>query len=263
MSVSNDEWTTAHDLALIYSGLACVDRDLTDSEVDAIEDPLQQWVPLSADTTVEEVVQEAATALKQSRKKVRRAVHRVGHELSAEECRETLQDLVRIAQADGVLLESERELIHSLATAWDLKQLRGAEADAGLTIEDRGENWDVLHELAFLFVQGGESTDEGLDSDLLGVMADRLREWQPERSDDDVRVLLRRALQAYADRDEEAFLRDSVEGIGEALSRVQQLIVLDDLYTLLHTGSPSDPTARRHLQSLARAWNINVRLDDA
>lgn len=49
-----DEWTTAHDLALIYCGLACVNRDLTAEEVRAIESALAEWVLLSAETTTEE-----------------------------------------------------------------------------------------------------------------------------------------------------------------------------------------------------------------
>lgn len=258
---TSEEWTTAHDLALIYCSLACVDRDLTDDEVAAIEDLLTERGSLSADRTAAGVVQEAARALKQSQKEVRRAVRRVDRDLSPEERRETLHHLLRIAEADGVLLDSERELIHSLANAWDLKPLSD-EGNGNFSAVDgrRGEGWTGIHELAFLFVQVGQDADESLASDTLTVMARRLHEWQPEQSTEEVRKVLRRALQAYAERSEDPLIHDCVKGLREVLSPVQQLIVLDDLYTVAGAEEPPTPSQRQHIRSLAQAWGIGVRL---
>lgn len=261
MSTSDDEWTTAHDLALIYSGLACVDRELTDEEVAAIEDPLTDWVPLSAGTTTGEVVQEAATALKQSQKSLRNAVRRVGRTLEADERRETLEDLLRIAQADGVLLDAERELIHQLATVWDLKRL--SEDWNGATsavVERRDEDWTRLHELAFLFVQVGHGTEAGLTADALEVMAERLREWKEGDSGEDIRTVLRQALEVFSDRDEDPLIQDTVEGLGAGLSPVQHLLVLDDLHTVAHVGGPPGD-AQQRLFDLAEAWDLSVRVE--
>ena len=262
MSTTDDEWTTAHDLALIYCGLACVDRDLSDDEVAAIEEPLTQWIPLSAGTTPGEVVQGAARALKQSRRNVRDAVQRVGQTLSTDERRETLQHLLRIGQADGVLLESERELIHHLATTWNLKQLSEAWGDSPSAVADRRpDDWSLLHELAFLFVQGGQGAENGLTSDLLGVMEVRLREWKLDGEDAPVRKILRRALEAFAEREEEPLFRDTVEGLNAALPSVQHLLVLDDLQTIAQVGAAPTDVQLRRLHALAEAWDITVRLE--
>lgn len=260
---TSEDWTTAHDLALIYCGLACVDRDLTDDEVAAIEDLLTEWVPLSADRSAAKVVEEAARALKQSQKEVRGAVRRVGRNLDPEQRRETLQHLLRIGEADGIFLEPERELIHSIANVWDLKRLSDDwSGNVSAVAGRRGEDWTGIHELGFLFVQMGQDSDEGLASDTLAVMAKRLREWQPERPNEEGRKILRRALQACADQSEDPLIHDCVKGLREALSPVQQLIVLDDLYTIARAGDPPTPTQRQHIRSLAQAWGIEVRLSE-
>lgn len=259
---ATEDWTTAHDLALIYSGLACVDRDLTDAEVSAIEQPLREWIPLSADTTAGAVVQEAAQALRQSQKEVRRSVRRVRRELDDDERQEILQHLLRIAQADGVLIAAERELIHTIATAWDLKHLDPERDDAPAVDGQRGDEWSLLHEIAFLFVQVGHGSGDGLDAAVLGVMADRLREWQSAEADDEVQDVLQRAVRAYADRTDEPLLQDSVEGLNEALSDVQKLIVLDDLHTVVQADGPPTSDERQSLRTLAEAWGIHVRIAD-
>lgn len=259
-----DEWTTAHDLALIYCGLACIDRDLTDDEIHAIKAPLSEWVPLTADTTAEEVVQDAATALKQSQKEVGTAVRRVGEELGTDECREVLQNLLRIAEADGVLLEAERQLLHRLATAWNLKELPDTEADGAAVVpEDREAPWTLFHELAFLFVQMGCIPEDGPSTDTLGAMGTRLREWEPDRSGDEIREALRRAVKALDDHTDDPFIEASVETIQEALSPIQHLIVLDDLQAIGQADGPSTREQTRRLQSVAEAWEMSTRFDEA
>jgi uncharacterized tellurite resistance protein B-like protein len=264
MNAFDDEWTTAHDLALLYSGLACVDRDLADEEVSAIKEPLAEWVPLSVDTTTEEVVREAAAALKQSRQSVRGAVDRIDRRMSPDERRETLRDLLRIARADGVVLGAERELLHHLATAWDLKQLRTSEGEPSESVSGRrGEEWTVFHELSFLFVQVGYGAEDHRTADVLGPMLKRLHEWKPTATDGAVRSILQQALDAFAEREEEPLIQDSVEALEAALPPVQRLLVLDDLHAVAPLDESSGDTARHHLRSLAEAWNVAVRVRPA
>lgn len=261
MNTFDDEWTPAHDLALLYSGLACVDRDLADEEISALQELMAEWVPLTADTTPGAVVQDAAQALKQSRKSVREAAHRIGRKMSTDERRELLRDLLRVAQADGVVLGPERELLHHLATAWDLKQIRAHDGETPeVDLERRGEDWTVLHELAFLFVQVGQGAEDGATADMLGPMAARLQEWAPEASDEVLRATMLRALEAFGDRDEEPLMRDSVEGLKDALPPVQRLLVLSDLLAIAPLDGPSGDTMRDRLHTLAEAWNIPIRL---
>jgi uncharacterized tellurite resistance protein B-like protein len=259
-----DEWTTAHDLALIYCGLACIDRDLTDDEIQAIKGPLSEWIPLTSDTTAEEVVQDAATALKQSQKEVGTAVRRVGQELSTDECREILRHLLSIAEADGVLLGAERELLHRLATAWNLKELPDTGDDGSAAVsEDREAPWTLFHELAFLFVQMGYIPEDGPSTEALGAMGTRLHEWEPDRSGTEIREVLRRAVKAFDDHADAPFIEMSVETIKEALSPTQQLIVLDDLQAIGQADGPSTREQTQRLQSLGEAWGMSTRFGKA
>lgn len=259
-----DGWTTAHDLALIYCGLASIDGDLTDEEVRAIESRLAEWVPLSADTTTQEVVRDAATAFKQSRKKLGTAVRRVDQELSADECRKILQHLLRIAEADGVLLGTERQLIHRLATVWSLKRLPDTEGNGAAAVpEHRADPWTLLHELAFLFVQMGHGSGDGLSADTLGTMGKRLREWDPERSANEIREILRRVLQAFEDHADDPFIETSVDAVEEALTPVQHLIVLDDLQAVSQADGQASREQNQRLRSLAEAWGMSIRLEEA
>jgi uncharacterized tellurite resistance protein B-like protein len=259
-----DGWTTAHDLALIYCGLASIDRDLTDEEVRAIESRLAEWVPLSADTTTQEVVQDAATAFKQSRKELGTAVRRVDQELSADECRKILRHLLRIAEADGVLLGAERQLIHRLATVWSLRRLPDSASNGATAVPERREDhWTLLHELAFLYIQMGEGSGEGLSADTFRAMGERLREWDPDRSVSEIRETLRQALQAFEDRADDPFIASSVEAVEEALSPVQQLIVLDDLQAVSRADGSATQEQNQRLLSLADAWGMHIRLEEA
>jgi uncharacterized tellurite resistance protein B-like protein len=260
---STDEWTTAHDLALIYCGLACIDRDLTDDELQAIKRPLAEWVPLTSDTTAKQVVHEAATALKQSQKEVGAAVRHVGQKLSTDERRDILQHLLSIAEADGVLLGAERQFLHRLATAWDFKELPDTENDEWEGgPEDREEPWTLVHELAFLFVQMGCIPDDGPSTETFGEMGTRLREWEPDRSGEEIRDVLQRAVKTFNDYAGDPFVEESLETIGESLFSVQHLIVLDDLQTISRADGPPTREQQRRLQSLAETWEMSIRPEE-
>lgn len=261
---SSEEWTTAHDLAVIYIALAYgTDHELSDDELEVLAEALREWTPQEANS-IREVIMEAATAFleKEAQNEVLGAVQRLGSELTLQERRETLQNLIRIAEADGVLLEREQGLIHTLADAWSLKEL-GEElvADTTAVVQRRGEDWGLIHELAFLYVLIAHSADDALASEKIDTMLERLQEWQPKLSNEEVRDVLRRALQVYADQPEESLIRDSVEALKETLPGVQRLTVLDDLYAVVRADGSVTRNERELLLSLARAWDVNVRLN--
>lgn len=261
---ASQDWTTAHDLAVVYVALAYgTDHDLSDEELEVLTEALREWQD-GQPASVREVVMEAATAFLEgdAEAEVRRAIGRLGSELSPRERRETLRTLIRLAEADGVLLEREQGLIHTLADAWSLKRLsKELVADTSAVVQRRGEDWGLIHELAFLYVLVAHSAEEDLSSDQLQVMMDRLREWQPELSTGEARAVLRRALQVYADQPNESLVRDSVEALKEALPSVQRLTVLDDLYAVVQADEALTRNERQLILSLARAWDVNVRLN--
>lgn len=261
---ADDDWTTTHDLAIVYIALAYgTDSDLSDRELKVLKNALHAWESLE-ESALQEVIVEAATVFTQKNVKaeVQRAMRDLRSTLSPRERRDTVRHLIRIAEADGVLLEREQGFIHTLAEAWSLKELsEELLKDTSVVVQRRGEDWGLIHELAFLYILVGHTGGEELSPDTIEVMTDRLREWQPELSEDQVREVVRRALQVYADEPDQDLIYDSVEALKEALPSTQRLTVLDDLHTVARADGMLTRTERDLITSLAQAWDVNVRMN--
>lgn len=262
---SSGSWTTSHDLALIYIALAYgTDHDLSDSEMNALTDALEDWAVIPEDVHIQEVVMEAATAFLEgdARAEVRRSINQLEDELSATERRQALRDVMRIAEADGVLLEREQGLIHLLADAWSLKQLgEDLVEDTSAVVQRKAEDWGLIHELAFLYIVVAHSANNDLSGEEIEVILDRLGEWQPQMSREEIRDVFRRSLQVYADEPEQDLIQESVETLKEVLPLVQRLTVLDDLNSVAYADGALTRNERELIMYLAQAWDINVRLN--
>jgi len=262
---SPGSWTTSHDLALIYIALAYgTDHELTDGEMDTLTDALREWALMPDEAHVQEVVMEAATAFLEgdARAEVRQSIGQLEEELTFEERRQALRDVMRIAEADGVLLEREQGLIHLLADAWSLKQLgEDLVEDTSAVVQKRGEDWGLIHELAFLYIVVAHSANNDLSSEEIDVMLDRLGEWKPKLSREDIRDVFRRSLQVYADGPEQALIQESVETLKDMLPIVQRLTVLDDLNMVAYADGTLTRNERELIMYLAQAWDVNVRLN--
>lgn len=262
---STEGWTTSHNLALIYIALAYgTDHELTENEMAALTDALREWTVIPDDAHVQEVVMEAATAFLEgdARAEVRHSIDELSDELTFVERRRALRDVMRIAEADGVLLEREQGLIHLLADAWSLKQLsEELLQDTSAVVQRKGQDWGLIHELAFLYIVVAHSANNDLSSDEIEVMLDRLQEWQPELSREDMRDVFRRSLQVYAEDPEQSLIQESVEALKDVLPVVQRLTVLDDLNTVAHADGGLTRNERELIMYLARAWDVNVRLN--
>jgi len=261
---TSDDWTTTHDLAVVYIALAYgTDHELSDEELRVLTEALQAWANREA-PAIREVIVEAATLFvdRDAEAEVQRAMQELRSALSPQERRNTVRHLVRIAEADGVLLEREQGFIHTLAEAWSLKKLsEELLEDTSAVVQRRGENWGLIHELAFLYVLVGHNADEDLSADTIDVMKERLHEWQSDLSAEQVREVVRRALQVYANDPGEDLIHDSVQALKEALPIVQRLTVLDDLHIVARAGGTLTRTDRELITSLAQAWDLNVRLN--
>jgi uncharacterized tellurite resistance protein B-like protein len=263
---STEDWTTSHNLALIYIALAYgTDHELREEEMAALTEALREWTTLPEEGHIQDVVMEAATVFLEgdARAEVRRSIDQLGDELSADERRKALQDVMQIAEADGVLLEREQGLIHILAEAWSLKQLsKELLEETSVAVQQKGQDWGLIHELAFLYIVVAHSSDNDLSSSEIDVILDRLHEWQPQRSEEELRDVFRHSLQVYADEPEQSLIQASVETLKQALPVVQRLTVIDDLNTVAHADEGGMTSNERELiMNLARAWDINVRLN--
>lgn len=261
----NDTWSPTHDLALIYIALAYgTDHELSDAELQTITTSLKGWDLFSDEERVQEVVMEAATAFLEgdARAELRRSIGELADELSIEQRRQALHDVIRIAEADGVVLEREQGIIHTLAESWSLKRLsQELLRDTSAVVQRKEEEWGLIHELAFLFIILAHSPDNELNTEEIDAILERLQEWQPDLGEEEVREVMRSALHVYSEEPGQDIIQSSVEALKRALPDVQRLAVLDDLHCIAKADGALTDKEREIITSLARAWDVNVRLN--
>lgn len=255
-------WTREHDLGLVFLSLAYgTDQELNDYELATITDVLQAWRADFPPDEVQEVVMEAVTAYLENGtgREVVRAIEDLREQLSEEERRKALKDVMRIAEADGVLLSSERSLITTLADKWGIK------AD-GIELLEQGTaqekpSWTLMHDVGLMYLVMAHSTDNSLSEREIAVMIERLLDWQPELSEEKVRQVLREALAFYSQEPDREALQESVENINETLPSVQRLALIDYLVHIAQADGEMGDNERKLLKSLAKAWRVTVRLE--
>lgn len=122
-SLPRDEWTPLHDLTLIFLVLAHgTDDDLSKNEVDLMIRKLEEWLPDLSSSRIREILRSAmnryADGLDEAG--IRRAIASVRDSMPAQQRMAALHDLIQIANADGVFLDVEEDLINNLLAEWEV-----------------------------------------------------------------------------------------------------------------------------------------------
>lgn len=263
MNTHEESWTHVHDLALVFLSLAySTDADLSNEEVDAISDALKKWRPALSDHQVHEIVLESASVFFESdvEKDFVQSVRALGEALKVDQKREVLEDIVRIAEADGVLLNSEQNLLSILASAWDIKATKDRLVDETSARLENDPEWSVMHDIALMYLIMGHSSDGELSSVEIQTMVSQLAEWEPGLDETDIRSIIKTALYYYGQGPDAADIGDSINAIKAALRRSQRLIVLDDLVTIAKADGDVTDTERNIVESLSAAWHMDVRI---
>lgn len=264
MSTSNDKWTRVHDLALVYITLAHgTDHELSDPELHTITRTLQEWREDFSQEAVQEVVMEAMTVYleQDAATEVARAMERLKATLTEEERRRALEGIVRIAEADGVLLSNERSLISTLATIWGVKQTSRRLLEASTVIVEEQPAWSLLHDISLIYLVLAHSTDNELSEPEIAAMVERLGDWQPAFKEEEVRAVVRDALRVYARQPDREALGASIDAIQQALPLIQRLALLDDLVYIAEVDGGINDHEKEMITTLARAWHVGVRLN--
>lgn len=116
-------WSILHDLAFLYLVLAhSTDDELTVTEVQVILSKLQEWQPELSREQVQTVLDEAVDryATGPDHEALRASVRALGELLPEEQRMAALNDLVQIANADGIFLDNEEDMINELMDAWEV-----------------------------------------------------------------------------------------------------------------------------------------------
>lgn len=116
-------WGVLHDLAYIFLVLAhSTDDELSDTELEVMFNKLREWEPAVHPDDVERVLEQAMGVYSQGRdsERLESAIRSVRQRLPREQRMAALNDLVKIANADGVFLDDEEDLINHLLSEWDV-----------------------------------------------------------------------------------------------------------------------------------------------
>lgn len=258
-----ESWTHIHDIALVFLTLAySTDSNLTDGEVDAISAAIRKWKPDLSDQEIHEIVLESASVFFESdaEKEFVQSVRSLGEALKIEQRRDVLEDVMRVAEADGVLLNSEQNLLSVLASAWDIKATKDRLIDETSARLENDPEWSVMHDIAHMYLIMGHSADGELNDVEIRTMIDRLGEWEPGLSEEELRGIMRTALQYYSQSPDAEDIQDSINALKDALRRSQRLIILDDLITIAKSDGEVTSEEREIAESLSAAWRIGVRI---
>lgn len=263
-----DTWTTAHDLSLIYIALAYgTDDNLADEELNVIVERLSRWNPPSkvleeSGQHVQEIVMEAMAVYLEDEpgREVADSVEALAKKLERPERCHALEDALRIAEADGLLLSSEQNLLTALSDAWDLRAAgRRLIEDSALEVEAGGQ-WSLLHDLGLVYLVVAHSTDEELSAPEIQAILGRLQEWHAAIGEDEAREVLREVLAFYSEEPTSEALEASMRTVKESLPIVQRLVVLNDLVGIATVEGNFNEHKQQMIRALAEAWEVPVRL---
>ena len=119
------DWTTLHDLGLIYLALTHgADEVLDDSEKEAMADKLQTWNEDLSEERIREVMNDVMLVYMggSSDQMLEAAIASVGDAMNKPRRIAVLNDLADIASADGSIVMGEVSFIQQLARDWDVEQ---------------------------------------------------------------------------------------------------------------------------------------------
>ncbi len=257
MDTGSESWSNTHDLALVFIALAYgTDRILADEELAAIVAAVQKWQPDWAEDKAQELVMEALAVFLDgpADEAVTRAIKRLKTALDRASRVRALEDVVRIAEADGIVLGSERSLISVLARAWDIRDLPEPAED------ETEQSWGILHDVGLLYVAVAHGGDSDLSDAEIQAMISRLIQWQPDLEEAGARKVLREALKYYSTQPGSDDFSESVRSIRDTFPTPQRIAVLDDLMFIAESDGSVTAHEEQIIKALSDAWEIGVKM---
>ena len=259
MVKSNETWTRTHDLALVYIALVFGgDTNITDTILITVIKSLGKWDENLSEEALKEVVLEALAIYMTDDAHVEftRTVRSLNKQLSQEERKKALEDVVQIAEADGVLQSSERSLITLLAENWGLKDTGNVMLEQSSATIGEHPTWSLLHDMSLICVVLAHSTDNELSPAELDKIMERLHSWQPDLSKEELRSVLGDAIQAYAAQPGQDVLAACLSAIKESLPIIQRVAFIDDLVAIAQVDDGIIDNERDMIRDVSEALGV-------
>lgn len=261
----HDDWTIRHDLAVVYLALAYgPDHQIADRELAIIRDALDAWSSTFGENgdSREVAVEALAVLLTEDYDPdgiVTQSLDRLAKGLTHAQREQAIEDLIRVAEADGMLLLAEREVIALVARHWEVK--RHAQLLLSVT-HGVEEDWTLLHDIGLVYLILAHSTDNELSDPEIAAIVEKTHEWLPAWPEEDVRTVLRRALAFYSSDPGSEALQRSVLSIGHRLPLVQRLALVNDLFSIAEVDGPLLDAEREMVGVFMGAWNVGPLFQD-
>ena len=251
------------DLALVYIAMAHgADQDMDDAEADAIVDRLRLWQAEAETKAIHDAVGEALRTYTtaEATANIERAVADLRQTIPKNLRQFILEDLMDIALADDKFLHEENSFIEKLARAWDVHpEPPGKGRDRRWTIlgtTGQEGDWSAIHDLALIYVMLAHRTDHHLSSEEIEAITDKIGEWVPDASSEEVLQVVKDALKVYAQNPDQQIFDESVAAIKEAVPEHQRPTLLDDLQYVAGSDGQQLRAEQDLIDELARAWDL-------
>lgn len=221
-------------LTFLYLTMAHgTDYFLSDREMETIIESLHSRYQTLDRSEVQSAVAEGLAIYQDVRNSMElatQAMMALRNMLSPEECEDVLEDLIHIAEADGIVLDDEWGFLAGLAECWGIVLPNQHEENVVIVKQklDRGK-WTVLHHLAFIFLVLAHGADNELDEQERRIMLKKLREWQPLLREEDVEGIYEEARERYSLGSDRSTLEESIAVIKSQLPEEQRMAALNDL----------------------------------
>lgn len=250
------EWS-----ALMYVAAAVApDGFLSDGETQRIGDLLKRRFPDAVHTEhalglIGDALQRLPVGEEAQLKIIDDAATALAHSLSAREREGVLRDLVSIARADGVVMRQERDFIEHLARRWKLDPPDSSQPLGAL--ESGASDWSALHDLTLIYLVLAHGTDNDLSKNEVQVMIRKLKEWQPDVSEDRVRAILRTAMNRYAEGVDERRLHQAILAVKESMPASKRMAALHDLIQIANADGVFLDVEEDLINSLLAEWEVD------
>lgn len=259
MVKSNETWTRTHDLALVYIALVFGGgTNITDTILSTVIRSLHKWDDSLSEEGIKEVVLEALTIYIEDDAHVEftRTVRSLNKQLNQDERKKALEDVLEIAEADGVLQSSERSLITLLAENWDLKDSSKTMLEQSSAAVDEHPSWSLMHDMALICIVLAHSTDNDLSPTEIEKILERLGSWQPDLGKDEITSVVGDAIKAYSAQPGQEVLSACLSSIKEALPIIQRVAFIDDLVSIAQVDDAIIDTERDMIRNISAALGV-------
>ncbi len=259
-----DEWTIHHDLALIFWYLLySQNRTNSDREQQILVETLQGWngAP-EEDDALKEIVLEALAVYSDQEERgnaITEALRHLYEKLTLDERHRAIESALRIAEADGLLVLTERRVLQRIADAWEVD--RYAQALINIT-RPQEDDWSSMHDIGALYVILAHSTDNKISSGEIATMVQRLMAWAPKLEEEDIRVVLRQVVKWYGTSPDQQALSQVVRSVRENMSAVQRVMVMSDLYEIARADGEMLEEEREMLATFMRSLDVTLSGDE-